>query len=804
MKNKIFFLKVFFYIFLILFPNLVASDEFEFNASEIETYEKGNLLKGSGGIQINDGLGLVITAEKFEYDKLESILKITENVLVKDTLTGNLIKSNQVTLYKELNIVTSKDKTIIELDTGHIIESSNITFNRGLNKIFSEEKTLVNSLNNDKFIMSDFNFTTIDKVLASNDVQMNDYQGNVYNVKNIRYNMKTNEILGKDISLNFNNADLRSSKNEPRLKGNSFFYKENITQINSGVFTTCKKNDTCPPWVLTSEKIEHDKERKIVNYKNALLKIYNIPVLYFPKFFHPDDTVKRQSGFLIPQFSQSSNLGNYISTPYFFAISEASDLTFSPRIYDDGKSIYQGEYRNHMKNSEHIIDFSIKNKSTLSPDEKNNSSTSHFFLKSIFNLDVNNFEEAKLNLKTQRTTDDDYLKTYKLRSPLIESENNLHSSINLNINREDLEIEITADAYENLNIENNDRYEYVYPSLSVLKEISNFESGNLTLKSTGTNKQFNTNVHEKTLINDLSYESYNKISSQGLIGNYEILFKNFNSKSSGASTYKNKGENNLQSIINYQIKYPVQKSGEKFLSTLTPTMSARYSPNKSKNKVHEDRTIDIDNIFSINRIGFSDTVEGGQSITIGNEYALFDNKDTSKKILSVNLATSIRDVENHKMPVESTLGKKNSDIFGGIEFNTNEFIDFDYNFSLDNNLQTINSNHIKSTLSFNNFVTTFDFLEKNNKSDSNSYISNSSKLTINESSSFSFKTRKNKEKDLTEYYNLIYEYRNDCLVAGIEYKKDYYSDGSLKPDEQLFFSVTIMPFGKVNTPDIKQ
>ena len=68
----------------------------------------------------------------------------------------------------------------------------------------------------------------------------------------------------------------------------------------------------------------------------------------------------------------------------------------------------------------------------------------------------------------------------------------------------------------------------------------------------------------------------------------------------------------------------------------------------------------------------------------------------------------------------------------------------------------------------------------------------------------SFKTRINKEKDLTEYYNLIYEYRNDCLVAGIEYKKDYYSDGSLKPDEQLFFSVTIMPFGKVNTPDIKQ
>jgi len=252
------------------------------------------------------------------------------------------------------------------------------------------------------------------------------------------------------------------------------------------------------------------------------------------------------------------------------------------------------------------------------------------------------------------------------------------------------------------------------------------------------------------------------------------------------------------------MKYPLQKVGEKFLSKLTPTISARYSPNQSRNKSKDDRVMDVNNIFSLNRIGFSDTVEGGQSITIGNEYSIFNNKNDNKKILSVNLATSIRDVENKNLPINSTLGKKNSDIFGSVEFNTNKFIDFDYNFSLDNDLHTLNSNQIKSSLSFYNFVSTFDFLEKNNEIGSNSYISNETKLTVNESSTFGFKTRKNKETDLTEYYNLIYEYRNDCLVAGLEYKKDYYSDGSLKPDEQIFFSITIMPFGKVNTPDIKQ
>ena len=70
--------------------------------------------------------------------------------------------------------------------------------------------------------------------------------------------------------------------------------------------------------------------------------------------------------------------------------------------------------------------------------------------------------------------------------------------------------------------------------------------------------------------------------------------------------------------------------------------------------------------------------------------------------------------------------------------------------------------------------------------------------------SIEFSTRKNKEKDLTEYYNLIYQYKNDCLTAAVEYKKDYYSDGDLKPEEQLFFSITIVPFGKTNTPSLSK
>ena len=49
----------------------------------------------------------------------------------------------------------------------------------------------------------------------------------------------------------------------------------------------------------------------------------------------------------------------------------------------------------------------------------------------------------------------------------------------------------------------------------------------------------------------------------------------------------------------------------------------------------------------------------------------------------------------------------------------------------------------------------------------------------------------------------MYEYKNDCLEAGIAYKKEYYNDNDLKPEEQIYFTLTVMPFGKIKSPGLK-
>ena len=57
--------------------------------------------------------------------------------------------------------------------------------------------------------------------------------------------------------------------------------------------------------------------------------------MYFPKFFHPDPTVKRRSGFLKPQFNSSQTLGSSLYVPYFKTLGPSKDLTFNPTSTND-------------------------------------------------------------------------------------------------------------------------------------------------------------------------------------------------------------------------------------------------------------------------------------------------------------------------------------------------------------------------------------------------------------------------------------------------------------------------------------
>ena len=145
----------------------------------------------------------------------------------------------------------------------------------------------------------------------------------------------------------------------------------------------------------------------------------------------------------------------------------------------------------------------------------------------------------------------------------------------------------------------------------------------------------------------------------------------------------------------------------------------------------------------------------------------------------------------------STLDKKNSNYFGKIYNNLNDNFNLNYEFSIDNNLNEIQYTALGATITKNNFVTTFNYIEESGLIGSSNILENETTFNFDEQNFITFRTRNNREIDLTEYYDLIYEYRNDCLVAGIKYNKTYYQDRDLEPTEDFMLSIKLVPLTAV-------
>ena len=88
---------------------------------------------------------------------------------------------------------------------------------------------------------------------------------------------------------------------------------------------------------------------------------------------------------------------------------------------------------------------------------------------------------------------------------------------------------------------------------------------------------------------------------------------------------------------------------------------------------------------------------------------------------------------------------------------------------------------------------TFKYIEEDGVIGSTNILENVTTFNFDEQNFVTFRTRQNREIDLTEYYDLIYEYKNDCLVAGIKYNKTYYKDRDLQPTEDFMFSIKLIP-----------
>ncbi len=179
---------------------------------------------------------------------------------------------------------------------------------------------------------------------------------------------------------------------------------ERYNQMYKTAVTSCNVcEDGKPPlWQIRARRIIHDKEERQLYFDQAQLRVRDVPILYVPRLRLPDPTVERITGFLIPSFRSTSELGFGIKVPYFIALREDRDLTVTPYVSSRTNTI-ELRYRQAYVNG--AIEF---NSAISRDDERPGETRSYLFGDGSFALR----NDIKLEFDIEITSDDDYLQDY--------------------------------------------------------------------------------------------------------------------------------------------------------------------------------------------------------------------------------------------------------------------------------------------------------------------------------------------------------------------------------------------------------
>ncbi|MCE5984387.1 MULTISPECIES: LPS-assembly protein LptD [unclassified Pseudomonas] len=203
-----------------------------------------------------------------------------------------------------------------------------------------------------------------DVVMRQGSMQVEADEANLYQAENrgeLSGNVKIRDngslVVGDhaDIQLDTGEAKVDNAEyvmHKSRIRGSALYAKraENaIIRLKDGTYTTCEPNSNA--WQLKGNNITLNPATGFGTATNVTLRVKDVPVFYTPYIYFPIDD-RRQSGFLPPSFSTSSDTGFMLVTPYYFNLAPNYDATLYPRYMAKRGMLMEGEFRYLTKSSE--------------------------------------------------------------------------------------------------------------------------------------------------------------------------------------------------------------------------------------------------------------------------------------------------------------------------------------------------------------------------------------------------------------------------------------------------------------------
>ena len=140
MINKFYILIFLTFLNFSLIGKTAAEEQFNFDITEIEILENGNLFKGIKRGTITSNNGIIINADYFEYKKSLNQLKAEGSVEIIDTIKNYEIFSDSILYLKNEEIIkTSGNSKVINAEV--TIDGENFEYNK-ISNILNVKKKL--------------------------------------------------------------------------------------------------------------------------------------------------------------------------------------------------------------------------------------------------------------------------------------------------------------------------------------------------------------------------------------------------------------------------------------------------------------------------------------------------------------------------------------------------------------------------------------------------------------------------------------------------------------------------------------
>jgi len=583
----------------------------------------------------------------------------------------------------------------------------------------------------------------------------------------------------------------------------------NILELRNAVYSPCnlcEEDPSRPPlWQIKASKVIHDRNRQQIEYADAWLEFFGVPVFYTPYLAHPDPTVKRRSGFLFASFGSSSDLGTVVQVPYYYVISPQTDATITPIYTSDEGPVLKMEIRNHSEDGE--IDF----RGSVTEDSKN-SPLWHIGTKARYDLN----DTWRAGFDINRSKNDTYLRRYGFTAD---------DTLNTFGTRQSLTSRIFAEGFRRRNYASVNNYVFqnlreevgsgetpiIFP-MAEYKHIGEadkyggrtvFDASVLALTRTS-------GVDSRRISLKGGWEAPQKIGPLGDVYSFGVSVKgdfyNVDEVSRGNKSLRYSGfAKRIRPEARLDWRFPLISSNVKSGThqVFEPIVSAIVSPyggNPSTiaNEDSQDFVFNTTNLFSNNRFTGLDRVESGPRINYGLRWGVFG--ESSGKT-TMTIGQSYRLKRDDTFLVNSGLEDNLSDVVAQLDMSPGKNLSLVYRTRLSKKNLEPRETEVRTTLGNKslNLGATYSFFDQS----ANTQFFDREELTLGLSSQLTrnwkatFASRRDLKADEIRSLATKLEYENECCVFSVNATRSFFEDRDLKPTDSFFLRLILKTIGEV-------